>query len=95
VIPLATPLPALAPGEVLVAENAGPLWMPLFPLLGGLILEQGAVTQHAAAIAREYGVPAVLGVDGATRRIPDGAWVIVDGDGGTVALDPARQSDET
>jgi pyruvate,water dikinase len=87
VILATTPVPPLLPGEVLVAENAGPLWTPVFPLLGGLILEHGAVTQHAATIAREYGVPAVVGVEGATRRIPEGAWVLVDGDRGSVELD--------
>jgi rifampicin phosphotransferase len=78
--------PTVAPGDVLVAANAGPAWTPLFPVLGGLVLEQGVVTQHAATTAREYGVPAVVGVADATRRIPDGAWVHVDGVIGVVVL---------
>jgi phosphohistidine swiveling domain-containing protein len=69
-----------------VATNAGPAWTPLFPVLGGLVLEQGLVTQHAATTAREYGVPAVVGVTNATRRIRDGAWVDVDGVTGVVVL---------
>ena len=95
VIPATTSLPTLLAGEVLVAENAGPLWTPLFPLLGGLILEQGSVTQHAATTAREYAVPAVLGVAEATRLIPEGAWVIVDGDRGTVEFDPILPVQQT
>jgi len=78
--------PMVAPGDVLVAANAGPAWTPLFPVLGGLVLEQGVVTQHAATTAREYGVPAVVGLADATRRIRDGAWVHVDGVTGVVVL---------
>jgi pyruvate,water dikinase len=69
-----------------VAANAGPAWTPLFPVLGGLVLEQGVVTQHAATIAREYGVPAVVAVADATRRIRDGSWIQVDGVKGVVVL---------
>lgn len=83
-------LPELAPGAILVAENIGPLWTPIFPRLGGLVLEGGAVSQHAAATAREYGVPAVVGVKDARRRIPDGAWITVDGTTGLVELDTKR-----
>ena len=80
-------LPDLAPGAILVAENIGPLWTPIFPRLGGLVLEGGAVSQHAAATAREYGIPAVVNVKDARRRIPDGAWITVDGTTGIVELD--------
>ncbi|MFN8488186.1 MAG: PEP/pyruvate-binding domain-containing protein [Caldilineaceae bacterium] len=80
-------LPELAPGAILVAENIGPLWTPLFPRLGGLVLEGGAMGQHAAATAREYGVPAVIRVKNARQRIPDGAWITLDGTTGIVGLD--------
>jgi pyruvate,water dikinase len=80
------PLLDLAPGDILVAVNAGPLWTPFFPRLSGLVLEEGAITQHAATTAREYGVPAVIGVREATRRIPDGAWITVNGSTGVVEL---------
>ena len=72
VIPSGAPLPDVAPGEILVAEGAGPAWTPLFPMLGGLILEHGALFSHAATTAREYGIPAVINVKDATLRIPDG-----------------------
>jgi phosphoenolpyruvate synthase/pyruvate phosphate dikinase len=72
-------LPELSPGDVLVAENVGPRWTPLLPILGGMVLDGGSLGQHAAATAREYGVPAVIETKNGTRRIPDGAWVSVDG----------------
>ena len=87
-------LPDVAPGEVLVAENVGPRWTPMFPILGGLVLDGGALGQHAAATAREYGVPAVIGTGSATRRIPDGVWITVDGGAGTIEFEeppPAGQ----
>ncbi len=57
VVPSSVFLPDLSPGEVLVAENVGPRWAPLIPILGGLVLDGGAVGQHHAIMAREYGVP--------------------------------------
>jgi phosphohistidine swiveling domain-containing protein len=86
VVPTSVLRPDLSPGEVLVAENAGPRWTPLLTILGGLVLDGGALGQHHAITAREYGVPAVIGTGNATRRIPDGAWVTVDGTAGTVEI---------
>jgi rifampicin phosphotransferase len=86
VIQTNTLLPNLQPGDVLVAENAGPLWTPFFPILGGLVLDQGTVGQHAAATAREYGVSAVIGTANGTRLISEGDMVIVDGEAGTVEV---------
>jgi pyruvate,water dikinase len=85
-VPAGVELPDLAPGDMLVAENAGPQWTPFFPILGGLVLERGALGQHAAAAAREYGVPAVIGARDATRRIPDGGIIVVDGTQGTIEI---------
>ena len=87
VVPTTVLLPNLLPGEVLVAENVGPRWTPLIPILGGLVLDGGALGQHHAITAREYGVPAVIGTRNGTRRIPDGAWVTVDGAAGTVEVE--------
>ncbi len=77
-------IPALNPGDILVAANVGPMWTPLFPMLSGLVLEHGSVGQHAAATAREYGVPVVIQARDATKLIADGSWVTVDGASGTV-----------
>jgi pyruvate,water dikinase len=87
VVATSTLLPDLSPGEVLVAENMGPRWTPLLPILGGLVLDGGNVGQHHAISAREYGVPAVISTGNATKRIRDGAWVTVDGTKGTVELE--------
>ena len=80
------------PGDILVAADAGTLWTPLFPTLAGVVLDTGYVGQHAAITAREFGLPAVFGTQAATRRIPDGAWVTLDGARGTVEweLEPGR-----
>jgi pyruvate,water dikinase len=74
------------PGDVLVAPTTTPAWTPLFPALAGLVTETGGILSHAAIVAREYGVPTVVGVSGATRRIADGTRVSVDGDAGTVTF---------
>jgi pyruvate,water dikinase len=83
-----TSLPNLSPGVVLVTKNVGPLWTPFFPILGGLIIDKGSLGQHAATTAREYGVPAVIATRHATQRIPDGAWVTLDGSTGLVEIEP-------
>jgi pyruvate,water dikinase len=80
-------VPAVSPGDVLVAVNAGPLWSPIFSLLGALVLDGGSLAQHAASTAREYGVPAVIAAQDATRRLSDGVWVTVDGTRGIVEIE--------
>ncbi len=76
----------VAAGDIVVAHNIGPQWTPLFPLLGGLVLESGSIGQHAAATAREYGVTAVIATNSATQHIPDGATIFVDGTNGIIKL---------
>ncbi len=79
VVPMNVDIPDIEPGDVLIAENAGPRWTPFFPTLSGIVLDQGSVLQHSSVVAREYGVPTVVGTRDATKRIPDGAWVVIDG----------------
>jgi pyruvate,water dikinase len=76
----------LRAGDVLVTRQTDPGWGPIFPLVSGLVIERGGMLSHGAIIAREFGVPAVVGVAAATRRIPPGAVVEVDGDRGRVRL---------
>jgi phosphohistidine swiveling domain-containing protein len=76
----------LGPGEILVAPYADVGWSPLFLVAGGVVTNLGGPLSHAAVVAREYGVPAVVNVPRATERLPDGAIVEVDGDAGTVRL---------
>jgi rifampicin phosphotransferase len=77
----------LEPGEILVAPSTDPGWTPLFLTAGALVMEMGGMMSHGAVVAREYGIPAVVGVAGATERIATGQRVTVDGAAGTVALD--------
>jgi pyruvate,water dikinase len=74
----------LAPGEILVARSTDPSWTPLFLVAGGIVLEEGGPLSHAAIVAREFGLPAVLNVKGATRAIAMGEEVQVDGTAGVV-----------
>jgi pyruvate,water dikinase len=74
----------LEPGEVLVAPSTDPGWTPLFLTAGALVMEMGGANSHGAVVAREYGIPAVVGVPGATSRITTGMRVTVDGASGVV-----------
>ncbi len=77
----------LSPGEILVAPSTDPGWTPLFLTAGGLVMEMGGSMSHGAIVAREYGIPAVVGVPGATERITTGQQITVDGSKGTVIID--------
>jgi pyruvate, water dikinase len=77
-------LARVAPGDVLVTRVAGPALSVVLPRLAGLVAELGGSTSHLASLARERGIPTVLGVLDATRRIPDGSQVAVDGVAGIV-----------
>jgi pyruvate, water dikinase len=77
-------LTRVAPGDILVTRVAGPALSHILPRVGGVVAELGGSTSHLASLARERGIPAVLGVLDATRRIPDGAQVAVDGVAGVV-----------
>jgi phosphohistidine swiveling domain-containing protein len=79
-------LTRLSAGDILVAVTTTPAWTPLFPSLGGLVTETGGILSHAAVVAREYGLPAVVGAAGASRAIADGARIRIDGSAGTVTL---------
>ncbi|CCQ47201.1 pyruvate phosphate dikinase, PEP/pyruvate binding domain protein [Pseudarthrobacter siccitolerans] len=74
----------LEPGEILVAPSTDPGWTPLFMTAGALVMEMGGVVSHGAVVAREYGIPAVVGVADATTRLHDGQSITVDGAAGTV-----------
>jgi pyruvate,water dikinase len=76
----------LSKGDILVARQTDPGWGPIFFLIEGLVLERGGMLSHGAILAREYGIPTVVGVEDATRRISHGQKVTVDGDRGVVQL---------
>lgn len=77
-------LTRVAPGDVLVTRVAGPALSQVLPHVAGVVAELGGSTSHLASLARERGIPMVLGVLDATRRIPDGSQVAVDGVAGIV-----------
>jgi len=77
-------LTRVAPGDVLITKVAGPSLSYVLPRVAGVVAELGGSTSHLASLARERGIPMVLGVLDATRQIPDGVPVAVDGVAGVV-----------
>lgn len=73
-------------GDVIVCPSSNPSWVPVFTIAGGLVTNTGGVLSHAAVVAREFGLPAVVGTTDATTRIADGRLVEIDGTAGTVRL---------
>jgi pyruvate,water dikinase len=76
----------LAPGEILVCRGTDPAWTPLFLVAGALVMEVGGLMTHGSVVAREYGIPAVVGVHQATTRLQTGQRVRVDGSQGTITI---------
>jgi phosphohistidine swiveling domain-containing protein len=76
----------LLPGEILVCPGTDPSWTPLFMAAGGLIMETGGMMTHGAVVAREYGIPAVVGVDQATIRLKTGQRILLNGSSGQIKL---------
>ena len=76
----------LQPGEIMVCPGTDPSWTPLFLAAGGLIMEVGGMMTHGAVVAREYGIPAVVGVNEATTRLRTGQRIRLDGSSGQITL---------
>ena len=76
----------LQPGDVLVAETTAPPWTPLFATAAAVVTDTGGILSHCAVVAREYHIPAVVGVGRATDAIQDGQMIEVDGDAGVVRI---------
>ena len=76
----------LNPGDVLVAQTTAPPWTPLFAIAGAIVTDSGGILSHCAVVAREYGIPAVVGTGRATDVIKDGQTIEVDGDAGVVRI---------
>ena len=77
---------ALEPGDILVAPQTDPSWVPLFVAAAGVVVNVGAMGSHAMIVSRELGVPCVASVADATEVIPDGATITIDGNAGTVTI---------
>ncbi len=76
----------LLPGEILVCPGTDPSWTPLFLSAGGLVMEVGGMMTHGAVVAREYGIPAIVGVDQATTRLKTGQRIRMDGSSGVIEV---------
>ncbi|QVQ52461.1 pyruvate, water dikinase [Spiractinospora alimapuensis] len=83
------------PGEILVAPTTDPGWTPLFLTAGGLVTETGAPMAHGPTVAREYGIPAIVGIAEATQRITTGQPLTIDGATGVVTLEEELAATET
>lgn len=85
------PKNAIINNEIMLAMRTDPGWIMLFPMCKGLIVERGSILSHSAVVAREMGIPAVVGVLGATSIIKDGDYVHLDGIKGEVIIDDAKK----
>jgi len=85
---------SVQPGDVLVCRTTDPAWTPLFGVAAAVVTETGGMLSHAAIVAREPGIPAVLGISGALDRIAPGSVLAVDGSQGVVTARPAADRDQ-
>ncbi len=76
----------LKQGDILVCQVTNPTWAPIFQKIAAAVSDIGGSMSHMAIVAREYGLPAVVGTGRATQMIPDGAWIRVDGGRGVVTI---------
>jgi phosphohistidine swiveling domain-containing protein len=74
-------------GEILVAERTDPGWVPLYPSVSGLLIERGSILSHSAIVAREMGIPTIVGIAGLVETLKTGQVVTMDGGAGTVRVD--------
>ena len=81
-------------GRILVASRTDPGWVPLFPSVIGLIVERGSLLSHSAVVAREMGIPTIVGARGATDRLADGVRIRLDAGAGTVEILPEKDTEE-
>jgi pyruvate,water dikinase len=80
------------PGEILIAPFTDPAWSPYFITAAGVVMDQGGILSHGSIVARDYGLPAVTNVGGATKLIRTGDLVQVDGNRGRVTIVKRAQS---
>lgn len=73
-------------GDILIAKNTDPGWTPVLRIVGGIVVEEGGILNHCSIVARELGIPAVVGVRQATRKIPENTHITIDGGLGAVQM---------
>ena len=76
----------MKPGEIMVCQMTNPAWTPLFAVIAGIVTDAGGVVSHPAVMAREFGIPAVIGTSIATLKIKTGDRIRVDGTKGVVQV---------
>jgi phosphohistidine swiveling domain-containing protein len=81
-------------GEILVAERTDPGWVPLYPSASGLLIERGSILSHSAIVAREMGIPTIVGIPGLTSVLETGQEVTMDGARGTVGINAVSNKAE-
>ena len=81
----------MIPGSILVSPLTTPAWTQLFAHAAGLVTDVGSILAHGSIVAREYGIPAVLGVGNGTTRIKHGQMITIDGDAGTVVIHASEE----
>jgi phosphohistidine swiveling domain-containing protein len=81
---------ALAPGDILIARHTDPGWIAVFSNASAIVVERGSLLSHSAIVARELGIPCVVGLKGATKWIADGETISVDGATGLVERHDAK-----
>ena len=74
-------------GEILVAERTDPGWVPLYPAVSGILIERGSILSHSAVVAREMGIPTIVGITGLVKGVENGQKVRMDGASGTVEVE--------
>ena len=75
-------------GEILVAERTDPGWIPLYPSASAILIERGSILSHSAILARELGIPTIVGIKNLTRQVKTGQLIEMNGYAGTVNLNP-------
>ena len=80
-------------GQILVAERTDPGWVPLYPAVSGLLIERGSILSHSAVVAREMGIPTIVGITGLIATLESGQFVTMDGSAGTVELQTPASED--
>ena len=80
------------PSDILIANNTDPGWTPILSLVSGMVMEEGGLLNHCSIVARELGIPAIVGVRGATRRIPEGSRITIDGGMGVIRIEESESA---
>jgi pyruvate,water dikinase len=74
-------------GDILIAINTDPGWTPVLSMVRGMVVEEGGLLNHCSIVARELGIPAIVGVRQATQKIPDGTVITIDGGLGLIRIE--------